>query len=256
MTKYDFDGRVAAVTGGASGIGRETAIQFAENGAAVVIGDVDDEKGGAVVADIEDAGGEAVYVRTDVTEMDEVEAMVETAVEEFGRIDYAVNNAGIGGDQVPAGDVEEDGWEQVVDINLNGVWRSLKAELAEMTDQDDGGVVINMASVLGKVGFENSAAYVSAKHGVLGLTKTAAWEYAEDGIRVNAVCPGFIETQMLDDAGITTNDDVREWIAGMHSEGRLGQPDEIADAVMWLCSDGASFTNGEALTVDSGFTAR
>ena len=256
MAEYDFDGRVAAVTGGASGIGRETAIQFAKSGASVVVADVDDEKGKEVVADIEDAGGDAVYVHTDVTDMDEVEAMVETAVEEFGRLDYGVNNAGIGGDEVPAGDVEEESWLQTIDINLNGVWRSQKAELDVMTDQDDGGVVINMASVLGKVGFENSSAYVSAKHGVLGLTKTAAWEYADQDIRVNAVCPGFIETAMLEEAGISTNENVREWIEGMHSMDRLGKPEEIADAVLWLCSDGASFTNGEALTVDSGFTAR
>ncbi|ACV13140.1 short-chain dehydrogenase/reductase SDR [Halorhabdus utahensis DSM 12940] len=255
MTQYDFEGRVAAITGAASGIGRETAIQFAENGAAVVVADVDDA-GEDVVAEIEEAGGDAVFVHTDVTSMDDVETMVETAVEEFGQLDYAVNSAGVGGDQVPTGDVEEDGFERTIDINLNGVWRSMKAELGAMTDQDDGGVIINMASVLGKVGFENSAAYVSSKHGVLGLTKTSAWEYAEEGVRVNAVCPGFIETQMLDDAGITTNEDVRDWIAGMHSEGRLGQPEEIADAVLWLCSDGASFTNGEALTVDSGFTVK
>jgi len=256
MTQYDFDGRVAAVTGGSSGIGRETAVQFAESGAAVVVADVDDEKGEDVVAEIEDAGGEAVYVHTDVTDMDEVENMVQTAVEEFGRLDYAVNNAGIGGQQAPAGDLSEDDWMGVIDVNLNGVWRSLKAELDVMSDQDDGGVVINMASVLGKVGFENSSGYVSAKHGVLGLTKTAAWEYAGDGIRVNAVGPGFIATQMLDEGGITTNEEVRAQIEAMHSEDRLGQPDEVADAVLWLCSDGASFTNGEALMVDSGFTAR
>ncbi|QSG04666.1 SDR family oxidoreductase [Halapricum desulfuricans] len=256
MTSYDFSGRVAAVTGGASGIGREVAVQFADSGASVVVADVDDEGGQATVEQIESDGGEAVYVSTDVTDMADVEAMVETAVEEFGRLDYAVNNAGISGGEDPAGDVPEEEWEQTIDINLNGVWRSLKAELGQMTDQDDGGVVINMASILGKVGFENSSAYVSAKHGVLGLTKTAAWEYADQDIRVNAVCPGFIETQMLEEAGISTNENVREWIEGMHSQDRLGRPEEIADAVLWLCSDGASFTNGEALTVDSGFTAK
>ncbi|MFW6018241.1 MAG: SDR family oxidoreductase [Halapricum sp.] len=256
MSSFDFSGRVAAVTGAASGIGREVAIQFAESGASVVVADVDDASGQETVEQIESDGGEAVYVSTDVTDMDDVEAMVETAVEEFGRLDYAVNNAGISGGEVPAGDVSEEGWEQTIDINLNGVWRSLKAELGQMTEQDDGGVVINMASILGKVGFENSSAYVASKHGVLGLTKTAAWEYADQDVRVNAVCPGFIETQMLEEAGISTNENVREWIEGMHSQDRLGKPEEIADAVLWLCSDGASFTNGEALTVDSGFTAR
>jgi len=256
MGNFDFSGRVAAVTGGASGIGQEIATQFAESGASVVVADVDDEGGQDTVEQIERGGGEAVYVSTDVTSMDDVEAMVETAVEEFGRLDYAVNNAGVPGGDQPAGDVPEEGWEQTIDINLNGVWRSLQAELDQMTEQDDGGVIVNMASILGKVGFENSSAYVSSKHGVLGLTKTAAWEYADQDIRVNAVCPGFIETQMLEDAGISTNENVREWIEGMHSQDRLGKPEEITDAVLWLCSDGASFTNGEALTVDSGFTAR
>lgn len=256
MADFDFSDRVAAVTGGASGIGREVATQFAESGASVVVADVDDEGGQETVEQIESNGGEAVYVSTDVTSIDDVEAMVEAAVEEFGRLDYAVNNAGISGGEEPAGDVPEDSWTQTIDINLNGVWRSLKAEVGQMTDQDDGGVIVNMASILGKVGFENSSAYVSAKHGVMGLTKTAAWEYADQGLRVNAVCPGFIETQMLEEAGISTDENVREWIEGMHSQDRLGKPEEIADAVLWLCSDGASFTNGEALTVDSGFTAR
>jgi NAD(P)-dependent dehydrogenase (short-subunit alcohol dehydrogenase family) len=256
MVSYDFSDRVAAVTGGSSGIGRETAIHFAKHGASVVVADVDDEKGEDVVSTIEDDGGEAVYVHTDVTDMDQVAEMVQTAIDEYGRLDYAVNNAGIGGQQVPAGDHTEESWQQVIDINLNGVWRSLKAELEEMIGQDEGGVVINMASVLGHVGFETSSAYVSAKHGVLGLTKTAAWEYAEEDVRVNAVCPGFIETQMLEEGGITEDPEVRAQIEAMHSQQRLGQPEEIADAVMWLCSDGASFTNGEALTVDSGFTSR
>ncbi|MFW6376676.1 MAG: SDR family oxidoreductase [archaeon] len=256
MSSYDFSDRVAAVTGGSSGIGRETAIHFAKHGASVVVADVDDEKGEEVVSTIEDDGGDAVYVHTDVTDMDQVEGMVQTAIDEYGRLDYAVNNAGIGGQQLPAGDLSEDDWGAVIDINLNGVWRSLKAELEQMVGQDDGGVVINMASVLGQVGFENSSAYVSAKHGVMGLTKTAAWEYAEEGVRVNAVGPGFIETQMLEEGGISTDDEIRAQIEAMHSQKRLGRPEEIADAVMWLCSDGASFTNGEALMVDSGFTKR
>ncbi|MFB6201835.1 MAG: SDR family NAD(P)-dependent oxidoreductase [Halorhabdus sp.] len=257
MADYDFTGKTAVVTGGASGIGRETAIQFAEAGANVVVTDVDDERGEDVASEITDeTDSDAVFVHVDVTEMADVEAMVETAVEEFGSLDLAFNNAGIGGPQAYAGDVEEDEWLQTIGVNLNGVWRALKAELDVMTDQDDGGTVVNMSSVLGQVGFEGSSAYVAAKHGVLGLTKTAAWEYAEADVRVNAVCPGFIETPLLDEAGITTNEDLHDQIAGMHSQQRLGKPEEIADAVLWLCSDGASFTNGEALTVDSAFTGR
>ena len=256
MATYDFSDRVAVVTGGSAGIGRETAIQFADAGASVVVADVDDEKGEETVSTIEDEGGDAVYVHTDVTDMDQVESMVQTAIDEYGRLDYAVNNAGIGGQQVPAGEHTEESWEGVVDVNLNGVWRSMKAELGEMLEQDEDSVIVNMSSVLGQVGFEAASAYVAAKHGVLGLTKTAAWEYGEDGVRVNAVCPGFIETQMLAEGGITEDEELRAQIEAMHSQNRLGQPEEIADAVLWLCSDGASFTNGEALTVDSGFTSR
>jgi NAD(P)-dependent dehydrogenase (short-subunit alcohol dehydrogenase family) len=256
MASYDFSDRVAAVTGGSSGIGRETAIHFAKHGASVVVADVDDEKGEDVVSTIEDDGGEAVYVHTDVSDMDQVEEMIQTAIDEYGRLDYAVNNAGIGGQQVPAGEHTEESWQQVVDINLNGVWRSMKAELDQMLEQEEESVIVNMSSVLGQVGFEGASAYVSAKHGVLGLTKTAAWEYGGEGIRVNAVGPGFIETQMLAEGGITEDEELRAQIEAMHSQQRLGQPEEIADAVMWLCSDGASFTNGETLTVDSGFTSR
>jgi NAD(P)-dependent dehydrogenase (short-subunit alcohol dehydrogenase family) len=256
MASYDFSDRVAAVTGGSSGIGRETAIHFAKHGASVVVADVDDEKGEETVSMIEDDGGEAVYVHTDVSDMDQVEEMIQTAIDEYGRLDYAVNNAGIGGQQVPAGEHTEESWQQVVDINLNGVWRSMKAELDQMLEQEEESVIVNMSSVLGQVGFEGASAYVSAKHGVLGLTKTAAWEYGGEGIRVNAVGPGFIETQMLAEGGITEDEELRAQIEAMHSQQRLGQPEEIADAVMWLCSDGASFTNGETLTVDSGFTSR
>lgn len=253
MHHFDFTDQVVAITGGGSGIGRETAVQFAEHGAAVVIADVDDENGHAVVDEIE---GEATYVHADVTDLGQLETMVSTAVDEFGGLNYAVNNAGIGGPQKPAGELEEAEWRQVIDVNLDGVWRSMKAELAIMTEQTDGGVIVNMASILGKVGFASASAYVAAKHGVLGLTKTAAWEYADAGIRVNAVCPGFIETPLLEAGGITEDEELRGQIEAMHSQGRLGHPEEIADAVLWLCSDGASFTNGEALTVDSGYTSR
>jgi len=254
MADYDFENDVVAITGGASGIGAETARQFGAAGANVVVADVDDDGGESVVSDVESAGGEAVYVHTDVTQMGDVEAMVETAVSEFGGLDYGVNCAGIGGPADPTGGISEEDWTQTVDINLNGVWRAMAAELEEMTDSD-GGAIVNMSSIMGHVGMENTAAYVAAKHGVLGATKCAAWEYADQDIRVNAVCPGFVETQMLEEAGITTNEGVRQHIEGKHSEDRLAQPEEIADAVLWLCSDGASFTNGESLTVDSGYTA-
>ncbi|QSG13494.1 Short-chain alcohol dehydrogenase (plasmid) [Halapricum desulfuricans] len=254
MPEYDFENDVALVTGAASGIGAETARQFAAAGASVVIGDVDEDNGEDVVSEIEADGGDAVFVTTDVTEMADLETMVETAVDEFGGLDYAINNAGVAGPADPAGDIDENTWEQVIDINLNGVWRSMAAELDVLTE-NDGGVIVNMASVMGQVGMENSASYVASKHGVLGVTKTAAWEYADEDIRINAVCPGFVETQLLDEAGITTNEDVREWIAGKHSQDRLAQPEEISEAVLWLCSDAASFTNGEGLTVDSAYTA-
>lgn len=251
MHHFDFDGRVVAVTGGGSGIGRETARQFSEHGADVVVADVDDENGQETVDELE---GDGRYVHTDVASLDQVRNMVDTAIDEFGRLDFAINNAGIGGPDSHAGDLEEEEWRQVVNINLDGVWRSMKAELEVMTEQEDGGVIVNMSSILGHVAFETASAYVAAKHGVLGLTKTAAWEYAEQNIRVNAVCPGFIETPLLEAGGI--EGEVREHIESLHSQKRLGRPEEVADGVMWLCSDGASFTNGESLTIDSGYIAR
>lgn len=255
MPDYSFGGDTAVVTGGASGIGRRTALEFARNGAAVVVADVDEDGAEAVVAAAEEVGSEAVAVRADVTDLADMERMVETAVEAFGGLDYAVNNAGIGGSETPAGDLDEATWQGTIDINLNGVWRSLRAELDRMVEQERGGAIVNMSSVLGQVGFESAAAYVAAKHGVLGLTRTAAWEYADEGVRVNAVCPGFVETSMLESAGIHEDDPLRARVEAMHSQHRLGDPSEVAAAVLWLCSDAASFTNGEALTVDSGYTA-
>ncbi|MDS0241313.1 MULTISPECIES: SDR family oxidoreductase [unclassified Haloferax] len=249
-----FDTEVAVVTGAGSGIGRATAEAFAAEGARVVVSDVNVEGGEETVARIEEAGGTATFVETDVTDGDAVAAMVETAVSEYGRLDFACNNAGVGGAQKPAADLSFDEWQQVIDVNLNGVWRSMRHEIPAMLG-GDGGVVVNMASILGKVGFANASHYVAAKHGVLGLTKTAAIEYAEQGVRVNAVCPGFVDTPLLGEGGLD-DPEARKGIESLHPMNRLGDVDEIASAVVWLCSDGASFTTGEALTVDGGYTSR
>ncbi|ELZ77397.1 short-chain family oxidoreductase [Haloferax larsenii JCM 13917] len=249
-----FDNKVAVVTGAGSGIGRATAEAFAREGASVVVSDVDVEGGEETVSHIEAVGGQATFVETDVTDEDAVAAMVETAVSEYGRLDFACNNAGIGGEQKPTADLSFNEWERVIDVNLHGVWRSMRYEIPAMLD-GDGGVVVNMASILGRVGFENASAYVTAKHGLLGLTKTAAMEYAQKGVRVNAVCPGFIDTPLLSEGGLD-DPEARKGIEAMHPMNRLGDVDEIASAVVWLCSEGASFTTGEALTVDGGYTSR
>ncbi len=251
-----LDERVAVVTGGSTGIGHATALAFAERGASVVVADVNDEAAAETVDAIEDAGGEATFVHTDVTDQGAVDAMVDTAVGEYGRLDFAFNNAGIGGEQAKTADYPEDVWQRVIDVNLSGVQRCMKAELRAMTERDDGGVVVNNASVLGKVGFETASAYTAAKHGVLGLTKTAALEYAAEGIRVVAVCPGFVETPMLEQGGLTTDVEVRHGIESLHAMNRLGQPDEVAAAVCWLCSDEASFVTGTAVDVDGGYLSR
>jgi NAD(P)-dependent dehydrogenase (short-subunit alcohol dehydrogenase family) len=245
---------VAVVTGGSTGIGRETALAFAERGANVVIGDVNVEGAEETVDAIESAGGEAIAVETDVTETADVEAMVDAAVDTFGGLDYAFNNAGIGGEDEPVAASSEAEWTRVLEVNLRGVFRCVQAELPALLD--GGGVIVNNASVLGQVGFEGAAGYVAAKHGVLGLTKTTAMEYAGDDVRVNAVCPGFIETPLLEAEGITTDEEMRAGIEALHPIGRLGQPDEIADAVLWLCSPEASFVTGTALDVDGGYLSR
>ena len=251
-----FEDTTAVVTGAGSGIGRTTAVEFADRGADVVVADVDVEGGEGTVSRIEDAGGDAVFVETDVTDPDEAEAMVDTAVEEYGRLDYAFNNAGIGGEQAEVAEYPPEQWRAVIDVNLVGVFNCMRAEIRRMTRQDAGGAVVNNASVLGKVGFETSSGYVAAKHGVLGLTKTAALENAEAGVRVNAVCPGFIETPLLEAGGITTDPEIRADIEGRHAMNRLGTPEEVTGAVLWLCSDEASFVTGESLDIEGGYLSR
>jgi len=251
-----FTDAVAVVTGGGSGIGRTTAVEFADRGASVVVADVDTDGGEETVAQIEDAGGEARFVETDVTDTDATEAMVDVAVDTYGRLDYAFNNAGISGPSAAVTDHDPEEWQAVVDVNLVGVFNCMKYEIAQMQDQESGGVVVNNASILGHVGFKNSSGYAAAKHGLLGLTKTAALENGETGVRINAVCPGFIETPLLEDAGLTSDPDMREKIEQLHPMNRLGTPQEVADAVCWLCEDEASFVTGEALGVDGGYLAR
>ncbi|MCW5875332.1 MAG: SDR family oxidoreductase [Anaerolineales bacterium] len=249
-----FQDKVALVTGGSTGIGRATALSFAAKGARVTVADLNSEEARKTVAHIEEGGGAAIFVETDVSDPAQAQAMVAETLKAFGRLDYACNNAGIEGVSAPAADMAEADWQRVIGVNLSGVFYSMKYEIPAMLEA--GGAIVNMASILGQVGFANAAAYTAAKHGVLGLTKAAALEYAKAGVRVNAVCPAFIATPMLERAGITSNETVRGAIQAAHPVGRLGEPEEIAGVVTFLCSPEASFMHGEAVLVDGGYVAQ
>ncbi len=203
----------------------------------------------------DETDGEATFVEVDVTNGDDVEKMVDTAVSEYGGLDVAVNNAGVGGQLEPTAELSADDWQMVIDVNLTGVWRCLRAEIDAMLE-DGGGAIVNTASILGRVGTEATPAYTASKHGVVGLTKVAALDYATDDIRVNAVCPGYIETPMLEEAGLYDDEETVENLREQHPQGRLGEPQEIADAIVWLCSDEASFATGEAVAIDGGYLSR
>ncbi|MFW6069971.1 MAG: SDR family oxidoreductase [bacterium] len=255
MSNKSMEGKVAIVTGGSSGIGLSTALSFAEKGARVVIADIADEAGREAVEQIEAAGGEAIFVNTDVSSAEAVKALVDKTMDEYGRLDYAVNNAGIGGPAARTAEYTEEDWNQVLDINLTGVWLCMKYEIEAML-QNGGGAIVNVASILGTVGFATAPAYVAAKHGVLGLSKTAAIEYATEGIRVNSVCPGFIYTPMLENAGMAEGTEMYKQIASLHPMERMGTPEETANMIVWACSDESSFVTGASLLVDGGYTAR
>lgn len=248
-------GKVALVTGGSSGIGRATALAFASEGAIVVVADRDAVGGEATARMIQEGGGQAVFVQTDVAKAADVAALIRTTVELYGHLDYACNNAGIAGPQAPTAEYPEDAWNQVIGVNLTGVWLCMKHEIAQMLRQG-GGVIVNMASILGTVGFPNAPAYTAAKHGVIGLTKVAALDYATQGIRVNAVCPAFIATPMLERSGLLNNPDLKAMAVNLHPVKRLGRPEEVANVVTWLCSEAASFVTGQALLVDGGYVAQ
>ena len=243
--------KIALITGAGSGIGEATAMLFSKNGATVVLADMDTEGADRVLAAIEKEGGKGMVVKTDVSKPAECEKLVTEAVAKFGRLDIAVNNAGIGGPAALVGEYPIDGWDEVISINLSGVFYGMRYQIPAML-KNGGGVIVNMASILGKVGFPTSSAYASAKHGVIGLTETAACEYATQGIRVNAVGPGFIKTPLLDKN--LTAEQLTD-IAQMHPMQRLGTVQEVAELVLWLASDKASFVTGAYYNVDGGFLA-
>jgi NAD(P)-dependent dehydrogenase (short-subunit alcohol dehydrogenase family) len=251
----EFEGKVAVVTGAAGGIGRASALAFAEKGAKVVVADVQISQGTETVRMIKDQGGEAVFVRTDVSNSVDVRTLIDTTVERFGRLDYAVNNAGIGGPNAATADYPEEEWNRIIGINLTGVWLCMKYEIPEMLKQGKGAIV-NTASAMGLTGLSLVCGYVAAKHGVVGLTKVAAMEYATQGIRVTAVCPGFVETPMMNEAATTgevPKEDFYKALGNFSSAKRVGKPEEIANAVVWLCSDSASYVTGTTLVVDGGW---
>jgi NAD(P)-dependent dehydrogenase (short-subunit alcohol dehydrogenase family) len=248
--------KVAVVTGGSSGIGRAAALGFAREGASVVIADVNKEGSNETVAMIEAVGGRACFIPCDISNAAQVEAMVEKSVETYGRLDCAFNNAGIEGTSASIADYPLDVWNRVIGTNLTGVFLCMKYEIEQMLKQGGGGAIVNNASILGLVGFGNASAYTAAKHGVLGLTKVAAIEYAAQGIRVNSVCPAFIVTPMLERAGITSNPEMAAMLEGMHPIKRMGRPEEIGDVVVWLCTDEASFVQGHGMLVDGGYVAQ
>ena len=245
--------KVALVTGASSGIGRAIALVWAREGAKVVVSDINTAAGEETAALVRAQGGDALFVAADVGKPEDGRTLVQQAVARYGRLDVACNNAGIGGPSAPVADYPLDGWAQVININLSGVFFGMQHQIAAML-KTGGGSIVNMASVLGAVGFAGSSAYAAAKHGVIGLTQTAALEYSAHGIRINAVGPGFIHTPMV--AGLEADAAVNAMVVAAHAIGRLGKPEEVAELVAWLSSDRASFVTGAYYPVDGAYLAR
>jgi NAD(P)-dependent dehydrogenase (short-subunit alcohol dehydrogenase family) len=245
-------GKVAFITGGASGIGRATALAFARHGAHVVVADIDQNSGQATARMIEDLGGQAIAVGCDVTSGADVQAALARTVEAFGRLNYAFNNAGAEQKPQPTADITEEEWDRIIAINLRGVFLCLKYEIPLLL-RYGGGAIVNTSSGAGIKVFGRGAAYAAAKHGVVGLTKDAALDYAASNIRINAICPGIIDTEMMDRFTGGTQEG-RDRVIAQEPIGRMGRPEEIAASVVWLCSDAASFVTGHALIADGGQT--
>ena len=251
-----LQGKIALITGAGSGIGRATSLVMAREGATLVVSDINAEGGEETLSAVKDLGADGIFVHADVSKSDDVQALIAQAVQTYGRLDCAYNNAGIEG--YMAGrlhEYPEDTWDRLIDINLKGVWLCLKHEIPQMLQQG-GGAIVNTASAAGLVGSRRLSAYVASKHAVVGLTKAAALEYAADGIRINAVCPGIIDTPMMDRLIGGREADYEATIPTRQPIGRLGTPAEIAESVAWLCSDAASLVTGLAMAVDGGFTAQ
>lgn len=253
MMSAELQNKIALVTGGTTGIGRETAVLFAKHGAKVVISGRREVEGNETIALVRAAGGDGLFVKSDVSKSADVRSLVQKTVEKFGRIDLLFNNAGVEGQWKPITEQTEEDWNSVIDINLKGTWLCLKFVIQHMLKQGTGGAIVNMSSVAGLMGAAGAAIYVASKHGVIGLTRTAALEYATKGIRVNAVCPAVIETAMADRA--FGDPEVSKRVLAQHPIGRFGKPIEIAEAVLWLCSDKSSFITGHYITLDGGMLA-
>ncbi len=247
-----LENKVAIITGAGSGIGKSTALLFAKEGAKVVVTDINEEHGNSVVKEIEANGGDAIFIKADTSKAEDSEMTVKKTIEKFGQLDIAVNNAGISGPTEPIGEYSIEAWDKVISINLSGVFYGMRYQIPEMQKAGKGSI-INVASILGQVGFANSSAYSAAKHGVVGLTKTAGLEYGKSGVRVNAVGPAFIETPLVKDS---LSEDAYNSLAEMHSMGRLGQPNEVAELFLWLASDKASFATGAYYPIDGGYLAK